>query len=130
MEKRPTEMKNLKAGGFVLIDDVPCVVEKIQLSKSGKHGASKARLFARGIFDDVKKIIVKPGDTRMDMPIIEKITAQVVAFSSNDMIQVMDTTNYETFDARVPEDLKDKLVEGDEVLIWRYDRYMMVKSKK
>ena len=50
MEKKPTEIKNLKPGSYVLIDDVPCVVEKIQKSKSGKHGAAKMRVTAISIF--------------------------------------------------------------------------------
>lgn len=129
-EKKPIEIKNLKPGGFVLIDDIPCVVEKVQTSKAGKHGAAKARLFARGIFDrDIKKIIVKPGDSRMDVPIIEKLGAQIIAMT-DDTVQVMDTNTYENIELPIPEDLKGMLHEGDEVLIWRFDRYMMIKSKK
>lgn len=129
MEKRQTEIKNLKPGGFVLIDDVPCVVEKVQTSKAGKHGAAKARLFARGIFDAAKKIIVKPGDARVDVPIIEKKVAQVISFSG-DYAQLMDLTTYETSEVKVPEDLKGKLVEGDEVVVWSFGRYVMIKGKK
>lgn len=129
MEKKPIEIKNLKPGGFCLIDDIPCVVEKVQHSKSGKHGAAKARLFAKGLFTDVKKIIVKPGDSRIDIPIIEKTAAQVVALSG-DNVQVMDTTSYEMYDLPVPDELKGQLVEGDEVLVWRYGNYVMIKSKK
>jgi translation initiation factor 5A len=128
-EKRQTEIKKLKPGGFVLIDDVPCVVEKVQTSKAGKHGAAKARLFAKGLFTEVKKIIVKPGDSGMDVPIIEKLVAQVIALSGEN-VQVMDSTSYEMFDITVPEDLKGTLVEGDEVIIWRFNAYIMIKSKK
>lgn len=129
MEKRSTEIKNLKPGGFVLIDDVPCVVEKVQTSKSGKHGAAKARLFARGIFDGNKKIIVKPGDSKVDVPIVEKKSAQVISLSG-DYAQLMDLTSYETSDVKIPEELKGQLVEGDEVLVWSFDRYVMIKGKK
>jgi translation initiation factor 5A len=129
MEKRQIEIKKLRPGGFVLIDDVPCVVEKVQTSKAGKHGAAKARLFAKGLFTDVKKIIVKPGDSSMDIPIIEKLGAQVIALSG-DNVQVMDSTSYETFDIHVPDEMKGELVEGDEVIIWRFGSYMMIKSKK
>ena len=79
MEKHSVEIKNLKPGGFVLIDDVPMRVDKVQKSKAGKHGAAKARLFASGIFDEIKKIIVKPGDAKVDVPIIDKKSAQVIA---------------------------------------------------
>lgn len=129
MEKKQAEIKNLKPGSYVLIDDVPCVVEKLQKSKAGKHGAAKARMFARGVFDDIKKIIVKPGDARMDVPVIEKKTAQVISLSGN-QAQLMDLTDYSTFDARVPEELNGQLVEGDEVITWEFGSFRMIKGKK
>jgi translation initiation factor 5A len=129
MEKRPTEIKNLKPGNYVLIDDVPCVVDKMQLSKSGKHGAAKARLFASGIFSDIKKIIVKPGDARMDVPIIEKVSYQVVALSG-DNAQIMDLQDYSMDEIRIPEEFRGKLAEGDEVIVWRFGNYKMIKGKK
>jgi translation initiation factor 5A len=129
MEKRQTEIKSLRSGGFVLIDDVPCVVEKIQTSKSGKHGSAKARLFAHGIFDDNKKIIVKPGDAKVDVPVIEKKAAQVISLSG-DYAQLMDLTSYETSDVKIPEELKNQLTEGDEVLVWSFGKYVMIKGKK
>ena len=129
MEKKQTEIKNLKSGSYVLIDDVPCVVEKVQKSKAGKHGAAKARLFASGLFTNVKKIIVKPGDTRMDVPIIEKKTAQVISLSEKHA-QLMDMTDYSTYDANIPEDMKGQLAEGEEVVVWEFGAYRMIKGKK
>ena len=129
MEKKSTEIKNLQPGSYVLIDDVPCVVEKVQKSKSGKHGAAKARLFARGLFTDVKKIIVKPGVTNMEVPIIEKKTAQILSLSGNNA-QLMDMTDYNTYDASIPEEFKDQLVEGEEVVVWEFGSYRMIKGKK
>ncbi|HLC76585.1 MAG TPA: translation initiation factor IF-5A, partial [archaeon] len=109
---------------------VPCVVEKIQLSKSGKHGASKARLFARGVFDvEIKKIIVKPGDTKMDVPIIEKKTAQLLSMSGNHA-QLMDLADYTNYEVMMPDELKGQLNEGDEVVTWEYGSYRMIKGKK
>jgi len=128
-ETRKTEIKKLKPGGFVIIDDVPCVVSKVQTSKSGKHGAAKARLFASGIFGDVKKIIVKPGDAVMDVPIIDKKPAQVVALTG-DHAQLMDLTTYETSEVPIPEELKGQLTEGDEVLVWAFNNHVMIKSKR
>ncbi|MBI2584252.1 MAG: translation initiation factor IF-5A, partial [Candidatus Aenigmarchaeota archaeon] len=43
MEKKPTEIKSLKKGGYVIIDDVPCTVASLDISRPGKHGAAKAR---------------------------------------------------------------------------------------
>jgi len=129
MEKKQTEIKNLKPGNFVLIDDVPMKVDKLQLSKSGKHGAAKARLFASGLFVDVKKIIVKPGDSRMDVPVIEKRNCQVVALT-DEAAQLMDLEDYSMTELRIPEELKGLLTEGDEVLTWKFGNYSMIKNKK
>ena len=129
MEKRITEIKNLKPGSYVLIDDVPCVVEKVQLSKSGKHGSAKARMMARGVFEDVKKIIVHPGDTKMDVPIIEKKTAQVIALTG-DHAQLMDLVDYSNFEVKIPDELKGQLADGDEVTTWEYGVHRMIKGKK
>lgn len=129
LEKHVTEMKKLKPGGFVLLDDVPCVVEKVQTSKAGKHGAAKARLFARGIFDNSKKITVGPADGKFDVPIIEKRGMQVLALSG-ESVQLMDLEDFSQLEMPMPEELKGSLVEGDEVLVWRYGRYAMIKQKK
>ncbi|MEM7819694.1 MAG: translation initiation factor IF-5A [Candidatus Aenigmatarchaeota archaeon] len=129
MEKKPTEIKNLKPGSFVLIDDIPCKVDKLQVSKAGKHGSAKARLFASGIFDDVKKIIVKPADAKMDVPIIEKRSMQVIALTDENA-QLMDLEDYSTSEVKIPDELRNQLTEGDEVIVWRYGNYIMIKGKK
>jgi translation initiation factor 5A len=128
-EKHTSEYKKLKPGGFVLIDDIPCVVEKLQKSKAGKHGAAKARLFARGIFDDQKKIIVGPADTKCEVPMIEKRAMQVIAMSERN-VQLMDLEDFSQTELPVPDDLKGQLMEGSEVLVWRFDRFAMIKQKK
>lgn len=127
MEKKITEIKNLKPGSFVLIDDAPCVVDSVQISKAGKHGAAKARIVVKGIFDNTKRNVVKPGDTRMDVPVIEKKSAQVIAFIGSN-VQLMDLETFETFDVAKPEDIEIK--EGDEVLLWIYGKNILIKSKK
>ena len=104
-------------------------VDKLQTSKAGKHGAAKARLFASGLFDNIKKIIVKPGDSRMDVPIIEKRSCQVVA-ALVDSAQLMDLEDYSMSELRIPEELKGLLTEGDEVITWKFGNYSMIKSKK
>ena len=127
MEKKQTEIKKLKPGSFCLVDEVPCVVDKVQKSKAGKHGAAKARLFASGIFTDVKKIIVKPADTSIDVPVIEKRSMQVLAVSESN-VQLMDTEDYSQVEVPKPSDIE--VHEGDEVLVWRFGKYFMIKSRK
>lgn len=129
MEKRAAEIKDLKKGGFIIIDDAPCRVDDIQISKAGKHGAAKARLTAVGIFDGVKRTIVKPGDARIDVPIIEKKSMQVVALMGNHM-QLMDLESYEITEVPIPDEFKGRLVEGNEVLVWKFGAHVLIKGTK
>ena len=128
IEKKPVEIKSLKTGGFVIFDDVPCTVVDVAHSKSGKHGASKARVTAVGMYDNIKRIVVKPGDARVDVPIIEKRSAQVISKPAPDRVQVMDLQDYSNYELAVPADMEIK--EGDEVLVWRFGPHMMIKGKK
>ncbi len=127
-EKRVVQIKDLKSGSFVLIEGFPSKVDSVQVSKAGKHGAAKARLQATGIFDNQKRIIVKPGDTKVDIPIIEKRVMQLVSFIG-DNVQIMDVENFEMFEVPLPEELHGEIKEGDELLIIRWGKFMMIKGK-
>ena len=104
----------MKKGSLVIIDDVPYKVDNISVTKSGKHGASKARVEGIGLFDGRRKSIVKPSGETVDVPIITKKKAQVLAISG-ERVQLMDLTDYSMFDLDIPEELKGKLNSGEEV---------------
>jgi len=110
-------MKDLKAGRYVVIDGEPCKVLDVTVSVPGKHGGAKARLEAVGIFDERRRSIVKPADTEIEVPIVEKKTGQVVAVTPKN-VQIMDMESYETFESPIPEELKEKIVQGVEVQYW------------
>jgi translation initiation factor 5A len=107
-------IKNLKRGSFVLIDDSPCKVESVSSGKAGKHGASKTRVDAIGLFDGRRRSIVKPSSDKVDVPIINKKKAQVLAISGN-RVQLMDLSNYSMFELDIPEEQKGKLNSGEEI---------------
>jgi len=117
---KPAEVGSLKVGSYVIIDDAPCRIVDYSKSKPGKHGAAKARVVAMGVFDNVKRSFVKPVDSNIEVPIIEKRNGQVIALLPT-AVQVMDLENYEMFEAPIPEeeDLKAKLASGVEVEYWR-----------
>lgn len=115
MTKKP--IKNLKKGDFVLIDGVPCKVESVSTSVSGKHGAAKTRVEAVGLFDKRRRSIVKPADEEVDVPLLLRKKAQVLAIIG-DRVQLMDLETYETFELDIPENKKDKLQEGEETIYY------------
>lgn len=110
-------IKELKPGRYCVIEGEPCKVLDVSVSVPGKHGGAKARLEAVGIFDNRRRSIVKPADTEIEVPIVEKKTGQIVAVTPPN-VQIMDMENYETFEVPIPEELKDKIVQGAEVQYW------------
>ena len=107
----------VKKGTSLVIDGVACSVISTQTSKPGKHGHSKVRIEAVSMTDGKKKIIVVPGHDKMQSPIIEKKTAQVLSLHG-DVANVMDSETYETFDLTIPEELRGKVIEGVTVSYW------------
>ncbi len=112
--KQQTEIKSLKEGKFVIIDDEPCTIVAVQHSKPGKHGAAKARVDAIGLFDGSKRSIVQPVDAKIYVPIVERKTAQVLSVAGS-VAQLMDTSDYSTFELAIPDELSGKVTPGIEV---------------
>ncbi len=127
---RPAELGSLKVGHNIVIDGEPCRIVELEKSKPGKHGAAKVRLVAIGIFDNVKRTMVGPADSRVEVPIIEKKSGQVV--SVGDTVSVMDNETYEIVEMPLPQEerLREKLEPGSTIEYWRIlGRYMIVNVK-
>ncbi|MBL7169654.1 MAG: translation initiation factor IF-5A [Candidatus Aenigmarchaeota archaeon] len=124
-----TVIKNLKKGGFVLIDDIACKVVSVNISKSGKHGAAKARVEGMGLFDGRRRSIIKPADAKVPVPILLKKQAQVLAIVG-DRTQLMDLTDYSTFELDIPEDMKGKLESGQEIMYYELEGVRTLQSPK
>jgi len=125
MAMKIDDVNNLKVGRYVMIDDVPCKITAITKSKPGKHGGAKAKIDGAGIFDKQKRSIIKPTSQKIEVPIIDKRTAQVLTVVGEN-VQMMDMESYETFDIPLPadSDLKNGILEGAVVL------YMEVMGKR
>ena len=117
MTIKTTDIGSIKVGGYIIIDGVACRVVSVQTSKTGKHGHAKARIEAIGLINDDKKVIVKPSHDKAEVPIVEKKSAQFLSIN-NDVANVMDMETFETFDIKIPEELKDKVIENSTVVYW------------
>ncbi len=113
------ELGDLRVGSYLIIDGEPCRVVEISKAKTGKHGSAKAHVVAISIVSGVKKTLVAPVDTRVEVPIIDKRIGQVLAVSDRS-IQVMDMESFETFEAEPPKDkdLLKRIAPGKEVEYW------------
>ncbi|HIH44601.1 MAG TPA: translation initiation factor IF-5A [Candidatus Methanoperedenaceae archaeon] len=112
--KEQTEVRTLKEGHYVIIDDEPCIIKSIAHSKPGKHGAAKARIDAIGIFDNQKRSMVGPVTDKIYVPIVERKSGQVLSVAS-DVAQIMDMGDYSTLELKIPPELKDRIVAGKEI---------------
>lgn len=113
MSKIFSSAKELKEGKYVIIEDIPCRIVNIDSSKPGKHGAAKMRVTGIGVFDGQKKQLLVPSDADVEVPIIERQTAQIVSVSGN-TAQLMDTTTYEVFELTIPAELVNEAAAGKE----------------
>ncbi len=117
---KPVDLGSVKEGSYVIIDGEPCRIVEYDKSKPGKHGAAKARIVGIGIFDNVKRSLVSPVSTNVEVPLIEKKSGQIVSVSPANA-QLMDLETFETFDVSFPpdEEIKSKTVPGVEVEYWK-----------
>jgi translation initiation factor 5A len=116
-ETKSVSVGTLQKGNYVVVDGAACKVSDTQTSRPGKHGHAKVRLTAVGLLDDKKRVIVMPGHDKIDTPIVDKKTAQVLSIQDN-KATIMDSETYETFELEIPEELKKDCVEGCNIMYW------------
>jgi len=113
-----------KPGATILVDGNACIVKSNDVSKTGKHGASKCRIEATGVLDSKKRIVAVPGSERFEVPLIEKKKAQVLSITENkEMANVMDLESFETMDLAIMDEAKGTFNVEDQV------EYMIVDEK-
>lgn len=129
--KTVAEVRNLKRGRYIIIDDEPCKISDITTSSPGKHGSAKARIEAVGIFDKKKRFIIKPTGDKIDAPLIDKRSGMITAMMG-DRVQLMDMETYETLEVPSPdpEEVEGTLEESAEVeYLETLGRYKIIRVK-
>ncbi|HKZ58898.1 MAG TPA: translation initiation factor IF-5A [Candidatus Thermoplasmatota archaeon] len=116
------EIRELREGGYIVVDDEPCKILSIQMSKPGKHGEAKARMDVMGLFDSRKRSIVHPVTHKVQVPMIDKRKGQIISISG-DHAQIMDAENYSMMELLLDEEWKPKVRAGQDCM------YMTVLGK-
>ncbi len=116
---KPVDLGSVKEGSYIIIDDEPCRVVNREHFKPGKHGAAKIRLVAISIFTGSKKSIVAGVDSRVEVPMIDKRSGQIIS-TTQASVQVMDLQTFVVFETPTPpeSEVGGPLSPGAEVEYW------------
>jgi translation initiation factor 5A len=117
----------VRVGTNIMIDGNPFTVRKVDISKTGKHGHSKARIEAAGILTSGKKVFVIPGHDKLDVPHVDKRKGQVLTIGEK--VSLMDLETFETIDVPCPEDIKSELQENSNAEYWDIEGRQIIKRK-
>ena len=125
MVLRLTTAHSSKPGTVLLIEGEAATVKSNDISKTGKHGASKCRIEAIEIFSGKKKVIAVPGDTKFEVPMIDKRKAQVLSVSDTSA-SVMDLASFETIDVPIMEEIKSQVEVEKQIEYWDVEGKKMI----
>ena len=89
------EIRTLKVGRYVALEDSAYKILSMSKSKPGKHGSAKARLELEDIFTGQKRSHVGTVTDTISVPVIEKGTA-IITHIQGDEVNAMDNKTYET----------------------------------
>lgn len=114
MGREMVELGDLETGSYIVINEEPCMITKKSVASPGNEEPPEEKVYAEGLFDGQKRNFVMSSDTKMEVPIIERSSAQILAIIGNSA-QLIDLSSYETFELNIPLELRGELEEGDEV---------------
>ena len=106
------EIRTLKVGRYVAIDENAFKILGMSKSKPGKHGSAKARIELEDIFTGQKRSHVGTVTDSINVPMIEKGSAIVTHIQGNE-VHAMDNKTYETL--ILPTDPDPNLEPGGEI---------------
>ena len=106
------EIRTLKVGRYVSIDDSAYKILSMSKSKPGKHGSAKARIELEDIFTGQKRSHVGTVTDNINIPIIEKGSAIITHIQGSE-VHAMDNKTYETL--ILPVDSELNLDSGREI---------------
>ncbi|MBI3036993.1 translation initiation factor IF-5A [Candidatus Woesearchaeota archaeon] len=129
MATKTVGCNEIKVGSYIIIEGAACKIVNIDISRPGKHGHAKMRMEGMGVIDGKRRIIVMPAHDNIEVPIIEKRSAQVLSVHGS-TANVMDAETYETFDLPIPEELQGSCVAGVSVLYWKVLEDKVLKQVK
>ncbi len=87
------EIRTLKVGWYVALDESAYKILSISKSKPGKHGSAKARLELEDLFTKQKRSHVGTVTDNIQVPLLEKGSAIITHVQGNE-VHAMDNKTY------------------------------------
>ena len=106
------EIRTLKVGRYVALEESAYKILSMSKSKPGKHGSAKARLELEDIFTGQKKSHVGTVTDSIHVPVIEKGSAIITHIQGSE-VHAMDNKTYESL--ILPENTEFNLEPGGEI---------------
>ena len=106
------EIRTLKVGRYVALEESAYKILSMSKSKPGKHGSAKARLELEDIFTGQKKSHVGTVTDSIHVPVIEKGSAIITHLQGSE-VHAMDNKTYESL--ILPETTEFNLEPGGEI---------------
>ena len=110
------EIRTLKVGRYVALEENAYKILGMSKSKPGKHGSAKARIELEDIFTGQKRSHVGTVTDTIHVPLIEKGSAIVTHIQGSE-VHAMDNKTYETL--ILPMDSELNLVAGGRSSGWK-----------
>jgi translation initiation factor 5A len=120
------EIRTLKVGRYLCVDDEAYKILSISTSKPGKHGSAKARIECTNIFTGRKMSHVGSVTDSIQVPMIEKGSATVTHIEGNE-VHAMDSKTYALMVLPMEDELN---IEPGKEIMWMeaLDRYKIIRD--
>lgn len=77
------EFSDIKVGKYIVADDRPCKILRVETSKPGKHGSAKKRVKCVDLITDKKLEALFRHSSLIDVPLITKRSFDVIDINNN-----------------------------------------------
>jgi len=98
----PVQASALRIGGHVLIQNRPCKIAEMHISKTGKHGHAKVTIVAIDIFTDRKYETMSPSTHNLMVPHVRRQDYPLLDIDDDGFVSLLLPSGETKEDVRVP----------------------------
>ena len=123
------EIRTLKVGRYVAIDESAYKILGMSKSKPGKHGSAKARIELEDIFTGQKRSHVAPVTDTINVPMLEKGPA-IVTHIQGVEVQALDMKSNEMMILPMPDECEGMSIDSGKEIMWMeaMDRFKITRE--